>query len=101
MTRESPWIIPAEPGKSGSQIDLMIDRDDRFTCMCEMKFSRGEFEVKKDYSATLLTRMDRVQDIIGRKKSVMSVLVTTFGLRRNEHATRFDRVITLEDLFQK
>ena len=101
MTRESPWIIPAEPGKSGSQIDLMIDRDDRFTCMCEMKFSRGEFEVKKDYSATLLTRMDRVQDIIGRKKSVMSVLVTTFGLKRNEHATRFDRVITLEDLFQK
>ena len=35
------------------------------------------------------------------KKSVMSVLVTTFGLKRNEHATRFDRVITLEDLFQK
>jgi hypothetical protein len=101
ITKESSWIIPSLPDKRGGQIDLMIDRDDRFVCMCEMKFTRGEFEVKKDYGITLLERGARVQEIIGNKKTVMPVLVTTYGLKRNEYAARFDRVVTMEDLFQK
>ena len=101
ITRESSWNIPSEPKQRGGQIDLMIDRDDRFTCMCEMKFTRGEFEVKKDYSLTLMGRTERAREIIGNKKTVMSVLVTTYGLKRNEYASRFDRVVTMEDLFQK
>lgn len=27
--------------------------------------------------------------------------VTTYGLKRNEYASRFDRTVTMEDLFQK
>ena len=101
ISRESSWNLPLEPNKRGGQIDLMIDRDDRFICMCEMKFTRGEFEVKKEYGMTLLGRAERVQELVGNKKTVMSVLVTTYGLKRNEYASRFDRVVTLEDLFQK
>lgn len=101
ITSESSWNIPSEPNKRGGQIDLIIERDDRFICMCEMKFTRGEFEVKKDYGIILLGRSERVQEIIGGRKTVMSVLVTTYGLKRNEYASRFDRVVTLEDLFQK
>lgn len=101
ITKESSWIIPSEQTHRGSQIDLMIERDDRFICMCEMKFIQGEFEVKKSYSILLLDRTELVSKIIGGKKTVMSVLVTTYGLKRNEYASRFDRVVTLEDLFQK
>ncbi|MBO6144972.1 MAG: hypothetical protein J6O54_06930 [Prevotella sp.] len=50
---------------------------------------------------TLLRRAERVQEIVGNKKTVMSVLVTTYGLKRNEYASRFDRIVTMEDLFQK
>lgn len=101
ITRESSWNIAPESGKRGTQIDLVIDRDDRFVCMCEMKFTRGIFEVNKSYSTVLLGRMERVQELMKNKKSVMSVLVTTYGLKRNEYASRFDKVITLEDLFHK
>ncbi len=59
------------------------------------------FEVTKSYNKTLLERMGRVQEIVGDKKTVMSVLVTTYGLKRNEYASRFDRTVTMEDLFQK
>ena len=69
--------------------------------MCEMKFTRGEFEVTKSYNKTLLERAEKVQEIIGNKKTVMSILVTTYGLKKNEYATRFDRTVTMEDLFQK
>ena len=101
ITRESSWNIPSESGKPGGQVDLLIDRDDRFVSMCEIKYTSGEFEVKKNYSLTLLGRAERAQEIVGSKKTVMSVLITTYGLKRNEYASRFERVVTLEDLFQK
>ena len=101
ITQESPWNIPSDALHNGAAIDLIINRDDRYICMCEMKFSRGEFEVKKSYNTTLQNRMTRVQEIIGNTKTVLSVLVTTYGLKRNEYASRFDWVVTMEDLFQK
>ena len=101
ITSESPWNIVTEKKNEGPKIDLIINRDDRYICMCEMKFTRGEFEVKKSYNITLLERMETVQQIIGDKKIVMSVLVTTYGVKRNEYASRFDKVVTMEDLFQK
>ena len=101
ITSEYPWNIPPVSTKRGASIDLIINRDDRFICMCEMKFTRGLFEVDKSYSTTLLERMERVHEAVGGTKTVMSVLVTTYGLKRNEYASRFDKVITMEDLFQK
>jgi hypothetical protein len=101
ITKESPWNIVSDSGKTGPKIDLIINRDDRFICLCEMKFTRGDFEVTKSYNKTLLERMERVQEIVGNRKTVMSVLVTTYGLKRNEYASRFDRIVTMEDLFQK
>ena len=101
ITKESPWHIPSDPMHSGSAIDLIINRDDRYICMCEMKFTRGLFEVKKSYNTSLQNRANLVQEIIGASKTVLSVLVTTYGLKRNEYSSRFDRVVTLEDLFQK
>lgn len=101
ISKESPWFVKADGQENGTQVDLLIDRDDRFVSMCEMKFTRGEFLVKKGYNTRLLERMQQVQDHIGKKKSVHSVLVTTYGLVRNEYSDRFDSVITMEDLFQK
>ncbi len=101
ITSQSPWIIAPDKSISGSQVDLVIDRDDRFLCMCEMKFTQGVFEVNKSYGTTLLGRMARLGEISGKGKIPMSVLVTTFGLKRNEYSSRFDKVITMEDLFQK
>lgn len=100
ITTEFSWNIPSGKGKSGVQIDLAIDREDRFLSLCEMKFTRGMFEVSKKYSMSLLERMGYIQEIVGKKKAIMSVLVTTFGLKRNEYASRFDKIVTIEDLFQ-
>lgn len=101
ITKESPWNIISDTTKDGPKIDLVIDRDDRFICLCEMKFTRGDFEVNRNYNKTLLERAELAQGIAGNKKTVMTVLVTTYGLKRNEYASRFDKIITMEDLFQK
>ena len=98
-TRESAWVVPGTSEERGMQIDLVIDRDDRKICLCEMKFSQGTFAVGRDYAAKLQERIKRTMEYKGNKKPVISVLVTTYGLERNEYAGRFQKVVTMEDLF--
>lgn len=39
-------------------------------------------------------------EITKHKKPVISVLITTYGLHRNEYSGRFQKVVTMEDLFE-
>ena len=82
------------------QIDLVIDCDDRKICLCEMKFSQGKFSVGRDYAAKLQERTSRTMEQTHNTKPVISVLVTTYGLERNEYSGLFQKVVTLENLFQ-
>ena len=99
-TRESSWIVPGTETERGMQIDLVIDRDDRKICLCEMKFSQGKYLVKRDYAEKLQERISRTMAFTENSKPVISVLVTTYGIERNEYSNRFQRVLTMEDLFR-
>lgn len=100
ITRESSWIVPGTENARGMQIDLVIDRDDRKICLCEIKFRQGLFSVDRDYAAKIQQRISRTMELAADPKPVISVLITTYGLQRNEYAGKFQKVITLEDLFQ-
>ena len=99
-TRESSWIVPGTENERGMQIDLVIDRDDRKICLCEMKFSQGKFSVGRDYSEKLQDRIRRTMEYTENKKPVISVLITTYGLERNNYSNRFQKVVTMDDLFR-
>lgn len=47
-----------------------------------------------------MSRMEKTSQLFKGKRSVQSVLVTTYGLKKNEYSSRFQKVITLEDLFR-
>lgn len=100
VTRESSWIVSGSKTESGMEIDLVIDRDDRKICLCEMKFKQGMFSVDKNYATTIQNRINRTMEITRNEKPVISVLITSYGLTRNEYAGKFQKVITMEDLFQ-
>ena len=100
ITRESSWIVPGNEIARGMQIDLVIDRDDRKICLCEIKFRQGLFSIDRDYAAKIQQRIARTMELAAEPKPVISVLITTYGLQRNEYAGKFQKVITLEDLFQ-
>ena len=82
------------------QIDLLIDRADRVIDVCEIKFCNDEYVVNSSYSRVIMNRMEKTSQLFKGKKSVQSVLITTYGLKRNEYSSRFQKVITLEDLFR-
>lgn len=95
----SAWDVSGDGDNAGVQADLLISRKDNVTDLCEMKFYSDEFLVSKSYYRTLMTRINTLSDFLPKKQAVHSILVTTFGLKRNEYAGIFNGVITLDDLF--
>ncbi len=50
-----------------------------------MKFSESEFVIDKKYAAELREKLATFRRISQTRKSLMVTLVSTFGLRENEH----------------
>jgi AAA+ ATPase superfamily predicted ATPase len=99
-TSESAWSVEGTSTKEGMQIDLLIDRADRVVDVCEIKFSRDEYTVNAAYARKILARLEQTSSHFKSRRSVSSVLITTYGLKKNEYSGRFQKVITLDDLFR-
>ena len=83
----------------GIQIDLLIQRSDNVINMCEIKFISEDFVVDKSYYRILLSRPERIREMVSKKMSIHSTLITTFGLKHNEYSGAFIDVVTMDDLF--
>ena len=86
--------------EEGLQIDLLIHRNDNVINMCEIKFLSDDFKVDKNYYRVLLSRPERIRELVSPKISIYSTLITTFGLKLNEYSGTFTNVITMDDLFE-
>ena len=97
LTDISSWYGASENGKA--QIDLVIDRRDRTTNICEIKFSVGEFIIDKDYEVRLKKKMDIFREVTKSKKALQLVMITTFGVRQNAHSGIVQTQVLMDDLF--
>ena len=99
ITTVSAWSKRSDDEK-GTQIDLLISRNDNVVNMCELKFYSGEFEVDKDYYKTLMNRETLLAKELSAKVVVRNTLITTFALKRNEYSGVFSNVILMDALFE-
>ncbi|MBR0133586.1 MAG: AAA family ATPase [Lachnospiraceae bacterium] len=99
VTRESLWSKRGSEDTDGTQIDLIISRNDNIVNMCEIKFYSNEFEVNKEYHLILDRRKRLLQEIIPKRAAVHSTLITTFGLKKCGYFSDFVNVILMDDLF--
>jgi len=99
VTELSAWTKRGDEEDDGTQIDMLIKRNDHIVNMCEMKFYNEEFSVDKSYHKTLVHRENLLQRILPKRMIVHPVLVTTEGLEYNEYSGIFQKVVTLNDLF--
>jgi hypothetical protein len=101
-TEESTWRHRATgEGDGGAQIDLVIDRGDRCINLCEMKFSEAQFQVDKAYARALLSKRDVFRRATGTRKTLITTLVTTHGVKPNKHrAAVVDATIEMAALFR-
>lgn len=94
------WSISGNDHRNGAQIDLLIDRADKTINICEMKYTRHEFEITKEYDSALHRKMDTFKKETGTRKSLMVTMIASAGLVDNMYSRRLQKVVTLEDLFQ-
>ena len=89
----------SERADPGAQIDLVIDRADGIVDLCEMKWASSEYAITKAYDKQLCSKLDAFSQESATTKALHLVMVTPFGVRRNEYYSRLQASITMEALF--
>jgi len=95
------WIYhPQNKNEKGVQIDMLIDRKDDVINLCEIKFSRGKYEIKKNYANELQDKVTTFQTKAVFNKPIFMVMITTEGLVDNTYARDIQNQVIAEDLFK-
>ena len=101
ISRVYSWYYkPQTPEESGAQIDLVIDRDDNIINLCEIKYSKSEYEITSAYEKKLRLKADVFQRKTQTRKGVSTIMITSFGLADNQYSNDITRKITMDDLFK-
>jgi len=87
--------------EKGTQIDLLIDRNDQIINLFEIKFYKEELKLSKSDAELLRDKMNIFQNATKTKKHLFLSLITTFGIKPNKHSIGLiDQILTLDDLFK-
>lgn len=92
----------AAPDGDISQIDLVLEwKGERTDYLCEMKFSEHEYTIDKQYEKELGAKIYAFLNSKQHTKthSIQLVMVTTHGVKPNDHSKDVNQQITLDDLF--
>jgi len=85
----------------GAQIDLVIDRRDGVVNLCEIKFSKTEYTIAKDYDAKLRRRQESFRLETHTHKALHTTFITTYGLAHNAYWNEVQSEVTMDDLFDR
>jgi hypothetical protein len=100
QTMESSFYSKGSVQDESFQIDMLIDRSDNAINLCEMKFYATEYELSRKEAEKLHTRREMFRAKSQTTKYLINTLITTFGLKANEHsASALDKVLRMEALF--
>jgi hypothetical protein len=102
-TTESSYIHrPKSKDQDGAQIDLVIDRRDHCTNLCEMKFSQVPFVITKAYAHELQRKLRVFREQTQTRNTVFLTMVTTQGVKPNERAAALvSSEVQLKDLMAR
>lgn len=91
---------PKSKTEKGIQIDLLFDRADKVITLCEIKYCVGKFTIDKNYAENLANKLQMFRHITQTTKQIFLVLITPFGLNRNEYSDRLVfKEITMDEFF--
>jgi hypothetical protein len=85
---------------SGTQIDLIFDRDDDCITLCEIKNTDKPFLITKDYAIALEKKTSIYKERTRVKKQLVWCLIASNGVVKNEYFKKLiSSVIIAKDLF--
>ena len=98
LTQVCSW--QRNDGESHEQIDMVIDRNDRVTNLCEMKYSRAQYEITRQYINHLNNRLESFRNATRSNKALHLTMVTTYGIKPGIYSGLIQSEVTMDDLFE-
>jgi len=87
--------------EKGTQIDLLLDRNDKVINVFEIKFYNSEIIVTEAYAKLLREKLRIFQETTNTRKYLMLSMISAFGIKQNMHSLGFvEQSLLVEDLFQ-
>ena len=99
-TKSSVWRSSGHNNMPGTQVDLVIDRADRITHLCEIKFSQEPISITANYEQTLRNRMALFRAETNTRKTIVTTFITTYGVIPGKHSGVVNSQINLDQLFE-
>jgi hypothetical protein len=97
LTSVTSWR--SKESKPAAQIDLVIERSDHLINLCEIKYSKYEYEITKEYESNLRNKMAAFASETRTKYTLHLTMLTTFGVKQNKHSGLVHSQVCLDDLF--
>ena len=95
-----PWYNSADDKNDRAQIDMVIERADRITNLCEIKYTNKPFEIDAAYERQLIRKRDVFREKTGTSQALKIIMVSAAGLSGTAYASYISDIITLDDLFE-
>ena len=95
-SENSSWI------NENAQIDLIIDRSDKWINLFEMKFYSQEYTIDKNEYTKLKQRVEAYKTAAKTRKNISLTVISPFGIKQNEYASEIiDHDLTIDVLFDE
>ena len=91
ITRSYYWS--ATDKRQGTQIDILLERDDSVMNIIECKYYNREFTIDKAYAKSLQNRVELFYEKTNYSGSIQIIMLTAFGVKRNSY---FNEMVTQE-----
>ncbi|AOZ97888.1 AAA family ATPase [Butyrivibrio hungatei] len=82
-----------------AQIDLVIERADRITNLCEIKYTDSPYIVSAGYEKELINKKEVFKTKTKTKNATKITLISAQGTSGTAHMEHISEVLTLDDLF--
>jgi len=101
LTTASSWVCKADPekGLQGSQIDLVLDRNDHVINLLEMKYSDKPYMITKSVHEDLIRKRNDFLLATGTASAIHLTMVTPWGLVSNQYAKEIQSQVIGDQLF--
>lgn len=100
FSQSSTFLQKGNDAEKGTQIDLVLDRNDQTINLFEIKFYHTEFILSEAEASALRNLMGVFRTKTATKKRLSLVLITTYGIKHNMHSLGIiEQVLTMDDLF--
>ncbi len=95
-----PWYNSDDDKKERVQIDMVIERADHITNLCEIKYTNKPFEMSSSYEQQLIRKRDVFKEKTKTKQALKITMISANGLSGTAYTSYISDTITLDDLFE-